>query len=285
MGAGRPPTAWWRTCSASARSTRLPRAWWSSASYRSSTAAPPISTSNRRRETRNRHPVCLRPLGARPRGHGLHLHHLPLGQRHPRRGLALGFKAETLERVAGVLEAERRQHVPDNDGRLEPPDVPISAVADKLREPRPPTFHRALAAAGGPGRPAAEAAAPPGPAQRRHDHHRRPIASRCRSSRPPWKTAPWCSSTRSTWRRSASSRSICWGCACSRPLPTPSSWCGPAAGQYVDFRHLDFRDRAVYDQICSAHTIGIFQVESGAQVSIIPHLQPRSIKTWWSRSA
>ncbi|MBI3361422.1 MAG: DNA polymerase III subunit alpha, partial [Chloroflexi bacterium] len=37
----------------------------------------------------------------------------------------------------------------------------------------------------------------------------------------------------------------------------------------------NFRDPAVYDQICSGQTIGLFQVESGAQVSIIPDMQPR----------
>jgi error-prone DNA polymerase len=46
-------------------------------------------------------------------------------------------------------------------------------------------------------------------------------------------------------------------------------------GETIDLERLDFRDPAVYQQICSAQTIGLFQVESGAQVSIIPHLQPR----------
>ncbi len=46
-------------------------------------------------------------------------------------------------------------------------------------------------------------------------------------------------------------------------------------GVAIDLYSLDGKDPAVFDQICSAHTIGLFQVESGAQVSIIPHLQPR----------
>jgi len=49
-------------------------------------------------------------------------------------GFALGFKPETVERLASALESERRQHVPDNDGRLEPPDVPISEIAEKLQQ-------------------------------------------------------------------------------------------------------------------------------------------------------
>jgi error-prone DNA polymerase len=46
-------------------------------------------------------------------------------------------------------------------------------------------------------------------------------------------------------------------------------------GVAVDLHRLDMMDQRVYDRICSARTIGIFQVESGAQVSLIPHLQPR----------
>ena len=42
----------------------------------------------------------------------------------------------------------------------------------------------------------------------------------------------------------------------------------------IHLERLPFDDRRVYAQICSAQTIGIFQVESGAQVSVIPHLQP-----------
>jgi len=46
-------------------------------------------------------------------------------------------------------------------------------------------------------------------------------------------------------------------------------------GKMIDLRQLDFKEKAVYDRICSARTIGIFQVESGAQVSLIPHMQPK----------
>jgi error-prone DNA polymerase len=46
----------------------------------------------------------------------------------------------------------------------------------------------------------------------------------------------------------------------------------------IDLHRLDFRDPAVYQQIRSAQTIGIFQVESGAQVSVIPDLQPKTLQ-------
>lgn len=46
----------------------------------------------------------------------------------------------------------------------------------------------------------------------------------------------------------------------------------------IDLHRLDMREKAVFDFICSCQTIGLFQVESGAQVSIIPHLQPRTFQ-------
>lgn len=46
-------------------------------------------------------------------------------------------------------------------------------------------------------------------------------------------------------------------------------------GLTLDLDRLDCSDPRVYAFICSGKTIGIFQVESGAQVSIIPELQPR----------
>lgn len=49
-------------------------------------------------------------------------------------------------------------------------------------------------------------------------------------------------------------------------------------GLRVDLQALDFREEAVFELIRSCQTIGLFQVESGAQVSIIPHLQPRTFQ-------
>ena len=50
---------------------------------------------------------------------------------------------------------------------------------------------------------------------------------------------------------------------------------GNGRGIHIELERLDFLDKAIYDQICSAQTIGLFQVESGAQVSVIPSMQPR----------
>ncbi|HET7584398.1 MAG TPA: error-prone DNA polymerase [Gemmatimonadaceae bacterium] len=46
-------------------------------------------------------------------------------------------------------------------------------------------------------------------------------------------------------------------------------------GITIDLAQLDMNDQAVYDDLCRADTIGIFQVESRAQMSTLPRLKPR----------
>ncbi|MEO1442843.1 MAG: DNA polymerase III subunit alpha, partial [Chloroflexota bacterium] len=43
----------------------------------------------------------------------------------------------------------------------------------------------------------------------------------------------------------------------------------------VDLEQIPAEDPKVYDLICAADTVGLFQVESRAQVSVLPRLQPR----------
>lgn len=47
-------------------------------------------------------------------------------------------------------------------------------------------------------------------------------------------------------------------------------------GQRPDLNALRFDDPRVYDLICRGETVGVFQVESRAQASLIPRFQPRS---------
>ena len=47
-------------------------------------------------------------------------------------------------------------------------------------------------------------------------------------------------------------------------------------GQRPDLNTLRFDDRRVYAMICRGETVGVFQVESRAQASLIPRFQPRS---------
>jgi len=46
-------------------------------------------------------------------------------------------------------------------------------------------------------------------------------------------------------------------------------------GVTLDLAQLDMDDQAVYDDLCRADTIGVFQVESRAQMSTLPRLKPR----------
>ena len=46
-------------------------------------------------------------------------------------------------------------------------------------------------------------------------------------------------------------------------------------GVTIDLARLDMTDQAVYDDLCRADTIGIFQVESRAQMNTLPRLEPR----------
>ena len=46
-------------------------------------------------------------------------------------------------------------------------------------------------------------------------------------------------------------------------------------GITVDLAQLDMTDQSVYDDLCKADTIGVFQVESRAQMNTLPRLKPR----------
>jgi error-prone DNA polymerase len=48
-------------------------------------------------------------------------------------------------------------------------------------------------------------------------------------------------------------------------------------GERIDLSRIDFEDPAVYDMLCGGDTIGIFQVESAAQMQTITRLRPRNL--------
>jgi error-prone DNA polymerase len=48
-------------------------------------------------------------------------------------------------------------------------------------------------------------------------------------------------------------------------------------GQRIDMSRIDFEDAKVYDMLCKGDTIGIFQVESAAQMQTITRLRPRNL--------
>lgn len=47
-------------------------------------------------------------------------------------------------------------------------------------------------------------------------------------------------------------------------------------GTSLEMHHIAKDDEKVYDMICAADTIGVFQIESRAQMSMLPRLQPRT---------
>ncbi|HEX5939207.1 MAG TPA: DNA polymerase III subunit alpha, partial [Dehalococcoidia bacterium] len=49
-------------------------------------------------------------------------------------------------------------------------------------------------------------------------------------------------------------------------------------GRSIDLSRIDFEDEKVYDDICAGDTIGVFQIESRAQIQTLPRTRPRSIE-------
>ena len=49
-------------------------------------------------------------------------------------------------------------------------------------------------------------------------------------------------------------------------------------GQLIDLSRIDFADEAVYDDACRGDTVGVFQIESRAQIAMLPRTQPRSLE-------
>ena len=48
-------------------------------------------------------------------------------------------------------------------------------------------------------------------------------------------------------------------------------------GQYVDLSRIDFEEAETFDDICRGDTVGVFQIESRAQVAMLPRTQPRTL--------
>ncbi len=190
-------------------------------------------------------------------------------------GFALGFQPETLERLGGALAAERRQHVPDHDGRLEPPDVSIGAVADHLRQQDPQLstaeWRQLLNLAER--------------LQRRPRHlgiHSGgmiitgvPIATLLPVEPATMENRTVVQFDKEYLEQMGIVKIDLLGLRMLSAIADTLTLLQQVRGQAVDLERLDFKEERVYAHIRSAHTIGIFQVESGAQVSIIPHLQPR----------
>ena len=49
-------------------------------------------------------------------------------------------------------------------------------------------------------------------------------------------------------------------------------------GRRIDLSRIDFQDERVYHAICAADTMGVFQIESRAQMQTLPRVRPRSLE-------
>nr|WP_249221565.1 hypothetical protein [Cupriavidus sp. KK10] len=47
-------------------------------------------------------------------------------------------------------------------------------------------------------------------------------------------------------------------------------------GEAFELQDIPAEDPATYDMICKADTVGVFQIESRAQMSMLPRLRPRT---------
>src|SRR3989454_961678 len=52
----------------------------------------------------------------------------------------------------------------------------------------------------------------------------------------------------------------------------------PGGGPAPDLSRIDFEDPAIYDRICAGDTIGLFQIESRAQIQMIRRSRPRNLE-------
>src|SRR5213595_1022154 len=52
----------------------------------------------------------------------------------------------------------------------------------------------------------------------------------------------------------------------------------PGGGTPPDLSRIDFEDPAIYDRICAGDTIGLFQIESRAQIQMIRRSRPRNLE-------
>ncbi len=48
-------------------------------------------------------------------------------------------------------------------------------------------------------------------------------------------------------------------------------------GKRIDLSRIDFQDQKVYDSICAADTMGVFQIESRAQMQSLPRVRPQCL--------
>jgi error-prone DNA polymerase len=194
-------------------------------------------------------------------------------------GFALGFRPHVIEEIAQALEDQRHAEQPDEDGRVNVPDIPVTDIAAKAQLPHSrlatDEWQRLVSLAerlrrrprhlglhnGGmivTGEPIAQLV-PVEPAAMDAVNARRTVVQFDKEG----------------LEQLGIVKIDLLGLRMLSAIADAVSLVQQKRAIPVNLYALDFRDPAVYQQICSTDTIGIFQVESGAQVSVIPDLQPQ----------
>ena len=109
-------------------------------------------------------------------------------------------------------------------------------------------------------------------------------SSSSRSSPRRWKAARSASGTRTPAPTPASSRSTCSASGCSRPSRSASSRSSRLRGEPIDLSRIPLDDPAVYREIQDADTVGLFQIESRAQMQSLLRTRPENLDDLTSRS-
>ena len=68
---------------------------------------------------------------------------------------------------------------------------------------------------------------------------------------------------------------MCWRWACSPASARRFDLLARHEGQRIGLADVPREDTAVYDMLCKGDSIGVFQVESRAQMNMLPRLRPR----------
>lgn len=187
-------------------------------------------------------------------------------------GFALGLKRDAVELIAQSLERERHAEQLDEDGRVELPDLPIVdqhatsndlstqrqqllvALAEQLRKrPRHLGLHNGgMIVADG------------------HLSRLIPIEPAAMLGR---SVVQW---DKDALESSGIVKIDLLGLRMLAAISDAVELIWQTQRKRIDLHTLDLRDPKVYDVICSGSTIGLFQVESPSQASLIPKLRPRS---------
>lgn len=187
-------------------------------------------------------------------------------------GFVLGFKPEAMEHIARALEENRKAQHLDEDGRVEVPDVPLTAsslaagelsarerrrlvaLAERLRKrPRHLGIHNGGVILTG---PLLAQLIPIEPA------------------RMPGRTVTqW---DKEFLEDSGFVKIDILGLRTLAAISDVLELILQTQGSRVDVFQLDYADPKVYAQVCAGEVIGLFQLESPSQSSLIPKLQPRT---------